>query len=183
MRIITGKNKGRRLHTLEGNNTRPMMDRMKENVFNVIGPYLDGGTVLDLFGGSGALSLEALSRGALYSYIIELSNDAIKVINKNIEVCNESNNVSVLQTDYQKALNQFAFQQKQFDYIFIDPPFKLKVIDDVIEFIIKNKLISNNGYIICQFVSGNHNVSEDYLSIIKHYHHSNTEVVIYQNIK
>ncbi|HNZ50976.1 MAG TPA: RsmD family RNA methyltransferase, partial [Bacilli bacterium] len=67
MRIIAGKFKGRKLNTLEGLNTRPMLDRMKESVFNILGPYFDGQKVLDLFGGSGALSLEALSRGCLHA--------------------------------------------------------------------------------------------------------------------
>ncbi len=80
MRIIAGKHRSRILKTLEGNNTRPMMDRMKESVFNTIGPYFDGGISLDLFGGSGALSLEGLSRGIEKAYITEISRDALKVI-------------------------------------------------------------------------------------------------------
>ena len=67
MRIITGKHKSRVLKTLDGLNTRPMMDKMKESVFQTIGPYFDGGEVLDLFGGSGALTLESLSRGATHA--------------------------------------------------------------------------------------------------------------------
>ena len=73
MRIIAGKNKSRKLLTLDGLDTRPMTDRMKESLFNTIGPYFDGDIVLDLFGGSGALSLEALSRGCKFSYIVEKS--------------------------------------------------------------------------------------------------------------
>ena len=73
MRIIAGKYKSRKLTALEGLNTRPMTDKMKETIFNIIGPYLNGDIVLDLFGGSGALSLEAISRGASHVDIVELN--------------------------------------------------------------------------------------------------------------
>ena len=76
MRIIAGKHKSRKLNTLEGLNTRPMTDRMKESVFNTIGPYFDDDVVLDLFGGSGALSLESISRGASKAYIVEKNFEA-----------------------------------------------------------------------------------------------------------
>ena len=92
MRIITGKHKSRVLKTLDGLNTRPMMDKMKESVFQTIGPYFDGGEVLDLFGGSGALTLESLSRGATHAYINELNRDALVVIKYNIQLLLQEEN-------------------------------------------------------------------------------------------
>ena len=121
MRIIAGKHKSRKLETLEGNNTRPMMDVMKESVFNTIGPYFEEIEILDLFGGSGALSLEAISRGAKHSYIIDLSRDAIKVITNNVRSLKEENSVTIINTDYKLALKKL--EGKQFDLIFLDPPY------------------------------------------------------------
>ena len=109
MRIISGKHKSRVLNTLEGLNTRPMTDRMKESVFNTIGPYFDGETVLDLFGGSGALSLEAISRGASHAYISEIARDAFKVIMDNITSLKENDNVTALNCDYKIALKKTFF--------------------------------------------------------------------------
>src|SRR5690606_28294106 len=172
MRIITGKHKGRKLNTLSGSNTRPMMDRMKESIFNIIGPYFDGDIVLDLFGGSGALSLESISRGASKSYIVEINKDAIKVIKSNIELVKEEDSVNILPMDYKAALDYFVKNNLKFDIIFLDPPYRLKIIDDIIKFILENKLINNYGYIICQFERNNHEVrSRDNLSLIKHYNY------------
>ncbi|MDD3382682.1 MAG: RsmD family RNA methyltransferase, partial [Bacilli bacterium] len=84
MRIIAGKHKRLVLNTLEGTTTRPMMDRMKESIFNTIGPFFDGEVVLDLFAGSGALGLEALSRGASLAYFVEVDKDALEIVKKNV---------------------------------------------------------------------------------------------------
>ena len=181
MRIITGKHKGRRLYTLEGMNTRPMMDRMKESVFNIIGPYFDGDVVLDLFGGSGALSLESISRGASKSYIVEKSSDALKVIKKNVEMVNEVDNVNILSMDYKLALDFFKNNNKKFDIIFLDPPFRMNIIDEIISFILEYDLINQNGYIICQYPKNNHEAkSIDGLDLIKHYKYAASEVAIYE---
>lgn len=181
MRIITGKNKGRKLETLAGISTRPMTDRMKESVFNVMGPYFEGGIVLDLFGGSGALSLEALSRGCELCYIVELSSEAIKVINKNINFLDEGKNVKIYNIDYQKALRMFSKDNLQFDYVFLDPPYRLKVIDEIIEFLLTNNMICQKGNIICHYLKNNYHPQEsDNLKIIKHYNHGSSEVVIYE---
>lgn len=181
MRIITGKHKGRRLYTLEGMNTRPMMDRMKESVFNIIGPYFEGDIVLDLFGGSGALSLEAISRGAGKSYIVEKSNDALKIIKKNVELVKEEDNVNILSMDYKLALDYFKNNNKKFDIIFLDPPFRMNIIDEIIAFILEYDLINQYGYIICQYSKNNHQAkSMDNLDLVKHYNYAASELAIYR---
>ena len=182
MRIITGKHKGRKLNTLKGNNTRPMIDRMKESIFNSIGPYFGGGIVLDLFGGSGALSLESLSRGVTHAYIVEKVNAAVKVIRSNVELLKEEENVTILNMDYKVALEYFKEKKMKFDLIFLDPPFRMAIIDEIVDYIVMNDLINTGGYIICQFIKGNHEVKErKNLKIKKHDFYSISEVVIYEN--
>src|SRR5690554_119487 len=117
MRIITGKHKGRKLNTLPGKNTRPMMDRMKESIFNIIGPYFDGGIVLDLFGGSGALTLESISRGANKAYIVENNGAAINVIKSNVEMLKEEDNINLLAMDYKLVLEYAKNNNLKFDLI------------------------------------------------------------------
>ena len=185
MRIIAGKHKSRILKTLEGMNTRPMTDRMKESIFNCIGPYFDDLQVLDLFGGSGALSLEAISRGCAHSIIVDNSREAIKVITENVNSLKENGKVSIYTADYNLALKRLA--NEKFDIIFLDPPYRMNIIGDILKFIIENKMINKDGYIICQYVRGNleklgineESFNEELL-IKKNYSFGNSEVLIYQ---
>ena len=181
MKIIAGKYRSRVLTTLEGLNTRPMMSRMKESVFNTIGPFFDGDVVLDLFGGSGALSLESLSRGASFSYIVEKSYDAIKIIKKNVDALKENDNVKILNMDYKLALKKFIEEKLSFDIIFLDPPYRLNIVEEIIEYINENELLKDKGIIVCQYVAGNyHPVETDTLHIVKNYDYASSEVCIYQ---
>ena len=92
MRVVAGEFGGRRLKAVPGMKTRPTTDKVKESMFNIIGPYLNGGNVLDLFGGSGGLSIEAVSRGADSATLIDRQYQAIKTINENIEVTKSKEN-------------------------------------------------------------------------------------------
>jgi len=121
MRIISGKCRGLNLDTLSGDATRPTLDRVKESVFNILGNIFYDITVLDLFAGSGALGLEALSRGARTCDFVDLSKDAVKIIKKNIDKC-RMNDFSILhQLDFETALKKFP--EKYFDLVFLDPPY------------------------------------------------------------
>ena len=184
MRIIAGKNKSRKLNTLEGLNTRPMTDRMKESVFNTIGPYFDGDKVLDLFGGSGALSLESLSRGASHAWIVEKSYDALKIIKSNITALKEETNTTVYNLDYKVALNRIIKDGLKFDIIFLDPPYKMNIMEEILETLIENEIVEDKGIIVCQYVKGNYIPKEtETLSILKNYNLGVSEVTIYQYSK
>ena len=181
MRIIAGKHKSRKLNTLEGLNTRPMTDRMKESVFNTIGPYFDDDVVLDLFGGSGALSLESISRGASKAYIVEKNFEAAKIIKSNVEALKEQSSVVLYQLDYKVALKKLASDSKTFDIIFLDPPYRMNIVEEIIDFIKEHNMLNENGIIVCQYVRGNYHPREDdYLTIIKNYTLASSEVCIYQ---
>lgn len=177
MRIIAGKHRSRKLETLEGNNTRPMMDVMKESVFNTIGPYFDEIEILDLFGGSGALSLESISRGAKHSYIIDLSKDAIKVITNNVKALKEENSVTILNTDYKIALKKL--QGKQFDLIFLDPPYRLNIVNELLQHLDDNNFMKKGTIIVAHYVKGNAKIDENY-KLLKNYARGTAEVAIYE---
>lgn len=181
MRIIAGKHRSRVLNTLEGMNTRPMMSRMKESIFNTIGPFFDGGIVLDLFGGSGQLSLEAISRGVEKAYIVEKDYKASRVIASNVAMLKEENHVVLSQIDYKVALERFKNDQMKFDIIFLDPPYRMNIMGELIEFITSNNLLNDNGVIVCQYVRGNYSpVESDMLSLRKNYTYASSEVCIYE---
>ena len=177
MRIIAGKHKSRKLETLEGNNTRPMRDMMKESVFNTIGPYFEEIEILDLFGGSGALSLEAISRGAKHSYIIDLSKDAIKVITSNVKSLHEENNVTILNMDYKYALKKL--EGKQFDLIFLDPPYRLNIVNELLEYLDNHNMLKKGTIIVCHYVRGNATIDTNF-KLIKNYARGSAEVAIYE---
>ena len=184
MRIIAGKNKSRKLNTLEGLNTRPMTDRMKESVFNCIGPYFDNDNVLDLFGGSGALSLEALSRGAKHAWICEKSFDALKIIKSNVSNLKEEPNVTIYNSDYQVALKRIMSENTKFDIVFLDPPYRMNIVEELVNTLVENEMVNDKGVIVCQYVKGNVVPKEtDNLKIIKNYNYGTSEVTIYQFIK
>lgn len=150
MRIIAGKFRSRKLVTLEGLHTRPTLDGTKEAIFSSMGGWLNDMIVLDVFGGSGALSLESISRGAKKAYIIDNSKDAINIIQtnaRNLKVTNEE--LVILYGEYQKILPRLSKQK--FDVVFLDPPFRMKVIDELIKFLVTNNMVNPDGYIMAEY--------------------------------
>jgi 16S rRNA (guanine966-N2)-methyltransferase len=135
MRIVGGKHRSRNLSTLQGDNTRPSSDRLKEALFNKIGPYFDGGSFLDMFGGSGAVGLEALSRGVSSVVFVESNRHAIKVIEDNIKRLNEGDMCTIIKKD---ALMFSKETSEVYDYIFMDAPYEYAYIQDVMNNMVKN---------------------------------------------
>jgi 16S rRNA (guanine(966)-N(2))-methyltransferase RsmD len=151
MRIIAGKYRNRKLMTLDGLATRPTIERTKQAIFNSLGQFFHNGEItLDIFGGSGALSLESLSRGAKKAYIIDSSPDAIAIIKKNAEMLRVTGDLEIIKGDYKEILPNMVGKMK-FDVIFLDPPFRMKVIDELITYIINNKLIQIGGMIVAEY--------------------------------
>lgn len=148
MRIISGIARGTKLYSLEGNNTRPTLDRVKESLFNIIQNNIQDCTFLDLFSGSGAIGLEAASRGARKVILCDKSKDAINIINKNIEKTHMKEKVNVLNIDYETALKT-KINEKQ-DIIYIDPPYKSNFSIKAVEIILNNNLINEKSIIIIE---------------------------------
>ena len=149
MRVIAGKYKSRQLKSVKSNLTRPTTDRNKENLFNIIGPYFDGGAVLDLFAGSGGLGIEALSRGYEHLYSVDNQYAAFQVIKENFTMLKLAN-AHVYKLDYRKALKRFANEKLKFDLILLDPPYKGQRINEIIEFIHENELLAIDGIIMAE---------------------------------
>ena len=149
MRIIAGKNKGTKLETLEGLKTRPTLDATKEAIFSSMGQFFPGYTVLDVFGGSGALSLESISRGASKAWIIDNNVDAINIIKTNTKKLHAEENMIIHHANYMDVLKTLTKQK--FDIVFLDPPFRMKVIDELITFLTTNDMIESEGYIMAEY--------------------------------
>ena len=147
MKIIQGKYKGIVLKGFDIDGTRPTMDRVKESLFAMIQDHIQGKIVLDLFAGSGALGIEALSMGAETTVFVDKNSIACKTIQENLNKIKV--NSKILKLDYKKALESFS-EQIQFDLILLDPPYDTNYIEKSLELIIKFNLISNNGLIVCE---------------------------------
>lgn len=150
MRIIGGKMRGTKLFTLEGLDTRPTLDRVKESLFNIIAVKLIDSNVLDLFSGSGALGIESISRGAKFSYLCDESRKAINIIKQNVTKTKCGESVLVLNKKNTDALDFLKAKGEKFDIVFLDPPYKTNLAIESTEYIIENNLLSEDGIIIIE---------------------------------
>lgn len=146
MRIISGKYKAKKLHTLKSNDTRPTSDKVRESIFSMLGDI--EGDVLDLFGGTGGLAIEALSRGADSAMIIDGAGDAIKIIKENTQDLDEP--VEIFRNDYRRALKAMGKREKSFDLIFLDPPYNKKLIDKSLGLISEYGILNDGGRIVAE---------------------------------
>lgn len=121
MRVIAGTARSLRLKTPVGTDTRPTTDRIKETLFNMLQPYLSDAVFVDLFAGSGAIGIEALSRGARHAYFAENEKKALSCIRENLQFTHLADQATVLQTDAVSAL--YGIHEKEADIIFMDPPY------------------------------------------------------------
>lgn len=150
MNIIAGKYKNKKLHVIKNDYTRPTMQMVKEAIFNMILPYLLYENCLDLFAGTGNLGFEALSRGYKNIYLVDNNKEANIILNKNKNLFLDEN-IYVYNKDYMDALELFKSKNIKFDLIFLDPPYKLIVLEDLINNIYKNKLLSKDGIIVLEY--------------------------------
>jgi 16S rRNA (guanine(966)-N(2))-methyltransferase RsmD len=132
MRIIAGEFRGRKLHTPKNDQIRPTADRVREAVFSMIADRLPGSRVLDLFAGTGALGLEALSRGALQAVFVDKSPDAVRLIQSNIDLCRAQDRARVILSPAVSALQRLANAQEQFHLVFMDPPYGKGCVEEAL---------------------------------------------------
>ena len=150
MRIIAGKFKAKRINSPKTEKTRPTLDRVKEALFSIIDSYIDEGEILDLFGGTGNLALEAVSRGASFAWINDKENLSISTILSNVKLTNTTEYVKITKKDYAKCLNQIVKEDKLFDVIFLDPPYDSNLAIDTLNFIseCEDKVLKKDGIIV-----------------------------------
>ncbi len=149
MRIITGTARGTKLISLEGDATRPTSERAKEAVFSMLAFEVPGRQVLDLFAGSGQLSLEALSRGAAHAVLVDSAPAAVDVIRKNIVKTHMEDKTTVVQSDCLTYLKQVRLGV-MFDLIFIDPPYAGHLVPDMLTVILERTLAAPNAIFVCE---------------------------------
>lgn len=149
MRVIAGTAKRIQLKTIDGMDTRPTTDRIKETLFNMIAEYLADSSFLDLFSGSGAIGIEALSRGAANAVFVEQSKRAMECIRENLTITRLMKRAELYETDVINALSRMEMSQK-FDYIFMDPPYNQLLEKKVLEYLSTSQVLSEDGIVIVE---------------------------------
>lgn len=148
VRVVAGKYRGRNLECVSNDVTRPTTDANKEMVFNTLGQFFDGGVALDLFGGTGSLGIEALSRGMSSAYFSEINPDTFKVLKKNVQNLS-LDNATIFFGSYRDFL--VKYQNIKFDLVMIDPPYRIaNEIDWILKFMLKKEMFKNGCDILLE---------------------------------
>ncbi|QOY34354.1 16S rRNA (guanine(966)-N(2))-methyltransferase RsmD [Anaerobacillus isosaccharinicus] len=182
MRVISGTCKGRPLKAVPGHTTRPTTDKVKESIFNIIGPFFDGGQGLDLYAGSGGLGIEALSRGMEKFVFVDQNPKAIEIVQLNLNACRFEEKAELYRNDAKRALKAVAKRGIKFDVIFLDPPYAKQRLEDEIAFIAQNQLLTEEGIIVTE-----HDASLimqetiEQITCIRQEQYGDTKITIFKN--
>lgn len=150
MRVVAGERKGMPLKAIDGTTTRPTTDKVKESIFNIIGPFFEGGVALDLFAGSGGLGIEALSRGADKAIFVEKDGRAFQVLQENIKKCRYDDVTELFRTDAMRAIKGLLKRDIVLDYVFVDPPYHKAMYYDLVAQLVENNKVVTTGIIVCE---------------------------------
>ncbi|GFN31940.1 16S rRNA (guanine(966)-N(2))-methyltransferase RsmD [Paenibacillus xylaniclasticus] len=150
MRVIAGSAKGRPLKAVPGMNTRPTTDKVKEAIFSMIGPFFDGGLVLDLFAGTGGLGIEALSRGADRAIFVDKEKQSVDVVRHNTTAAGVGDRSEIYRNDAQRAIKALAKRGQAFRLVFLDPPYRMTNMDEMLEEIATAGLLEDGASIVVE---------------------------------
>ncbi|SDE71298.1 16S rRNA (guanine(966)-N(2))-methyltransferase RsmD [Fontibacillus panacisegetis] len=153
MRVVSGSARGRNLKAVPGMGTRPTTDKVKEALFSMIGPYFDGGHVLDLFAGTGGLGIEALSRGMDQAVFVDLEYKSIEVVRANLKTTSFEDKAEVYKNDAERAIKALSKREKKFDLVFLDPPYRMKNGDKLMETMDQLDLLNDDATVVLEYES------------------------------
>src|SRR5690625_407790 len=151
MRVIAGQFKGRQLKSVPGKATRPTTDKIKEAVYQMIGPFFNGGYCLDLYAGRGALGIEAISRGIDHAIFLAKESKAIHTIQRNMDMLHITDETEVFRVDAFRAMKAVARRGLNFKLILLAPPYQKVNYEKVLNKIVELDLLESNGLIYCEY--------------------------------
>ena len=147
MRIIAGERKGHTIFAPRGRETRPTSDRVRENVFNIVAPWVEGARVLDLYAGSGAMGLEALSRGAAGVVFVESDGDAVRAIERNLDKLRLTG-ATIVRADATTGLAQESAAGRKYDLVLVDPPYAMTDYDTLARYL--PRVLADDGLLVLE---------------------------------
>jgi 16S rRNA (guanine966-N2)-methyltransferase len=150
LRVISGKRRGKKLYAFDGRNIRPTGDRMREAIFNILSSLVIEAIVLDLFAGTGALGLEALSRGATSALFIDNHPDAIRLLDKNIHACGMTRESRVIKWNINRDLKCLKGNQAQFNLVFLDPPYDRNLVKPALDHLHMTNAVQSGAHIVIE---------------------------------
>ncbi|WP_213644135.1 16S rRNA (guanine(966)-N(2))-methyltransferase RsmD [Paenibacillus lautus] len=153
MRVVSGSAKGRPLKSVPGTSTRPTTDKVKESIFSMIGPYFEGGALLDLFAGTGGLGIEALSRGMERAVFIDVEPKSISTIKDNLKATRLEEGAEVYRNDAARALKALEKRGYSFDLVFLDPPYRFKNGDELMLDMAERGLLQDSAVVVLEYES------------------------------
>lgn len=180
MRVISGIAKGHRLKAVPGRGTRPTSDRVKEAIFSMVGPYFDNEVVLDLFAGTGSLGIEALSRGCKKAVFVDRKRESIATIRNNLDSTGLAEAAECYQMTADRAIKWLQKQRMSFNLLFIDPPYRLKEMDELLLAMVQGGIVRSGATIVLE-----HDKEHEYpeqvqaLSLTKQAVYGNTALSLY----
>ncbi|MFC4103660.1 16S rRNA (guanine(966)-N(2))-methyltransferase RsmD [Paenibacillus xanthanilyticus] len=182
VRVIAGTAKGRPLKAVPGSNTRPTTDKVKEAIFSMIGPYFDGGMVLDLFAGTGGLGIEALSRGMERAVFIDMERLSIEVIKQNVQAAGLTQQAEIYRNEAGRAIKVLEKRGERFALVFLDPPYRMKEMDAMMSELAQRGLLEDGARVIVEHDAA-HVYPEQFASYIqlKHARYGDTAVTVYRH--
>ena len=182
MRVISGYLKGRNIDGYDTIGTRPTMNRVKESMFASIQEYINDSLVLDLFSGSGSLGIEAISMGAKKCYFVDNGREILNILRKNINNLNIEEKSTIINRDYREALLYFKNNNIKFNIILVDAPYKMEVMEEVIELVTKYDLLLDKGILLLEYSFDKLKDKYNNLELIKSKKYSDKYVNIYRKI-
>jgi 16S rRNA (guanine966-N2)-methyltransferase len=150
VRVISGSVRGRNLKAVPGMNTRPTTDKVKEAIFSMIGPYFEGGWVLDLFAGAGGLGIEAISRGMERGIFIDIERASVDIIKQNLQSTGLLDHAEVYRNSAEQALKVLHRRELKFNLIFLDPPYRMKNMDELLLHIEERSLLVTEAMVVLE---------------------------------
>lgn len=153
MRVIGGQLRGRKLHPFKEAGIRPTSDRIRESIFNILGPQIRCQTVLDLFAGTGALGIEALSRGAAHAVFIEQSRRASILIQRNLEKCGMVDRARIVRWDATRNLRCLEAESERFDGVFMDPPYDRQLLRPALIHLANGRFLIDGAWVVAEHSS------------------------------
>lgn len=178
-KVISGSLKGRNIKGFDIEGTRPTMDRVKESVFSIIQNNINNSIVLDLFAGSGNLGIEAISNGAKLTYFNDKNKKCLNVIKSNLDNFNILDKGILTNMDYCDAINYYSNNKIKFNIVFLDPPYKDKIINEILDKLLKKNLLYEKALIICESTNNEIFMHENLL-LIKERRYGEKKVFIYE---
>lgn len=180
MKVVSGRFRGLNLKAVPTNNTRPTSAKVKEAVFSMLVPYMNDGIALDLFAGTGSLGIEAVSRGYETAYLVDKAYKAINTIKENVEKTRAEDSFVVIKSAATEALKKFAEDGVKFDLVLLDPPYRMKITEQIIKDMVEQGLLNEDAIIVDETDYDIDLSDFDRIELLKEKRYKDTKVALYQ---